>query len=139
MLTAFQPSTFQNNAFQIDVASGGGGGSAGGSSGRRKHIPGFISIYEILAHRELSKRDKQSIIAAIDPFIDAETIEEQQRRDSALYILEDLPPANRVDFSSLYENPLARLRLSQLLMGIDPLLMQSWEDEELFMLILAVI
>lgn len=143
MSTAFQPSAFQNNAFQIDVSDSGhlGSLSFGGRHHRKREraIKGYISVYEIVANRELAAKDHNILISALDPFIKAQTTQEQQRRDGAQYALESLPEVDRIDFPSLYRNQLAREKFESELKRISDIIEVFIARDELeeFILLLA--
>lgn len=146
MTTAFQPSAFQNNAFQIDASTpptAHGPISFGGrhSRKREKAINGYISVYKIIANRELVAQDRDILFSTLDPFIDAVTPIEQERRDNASYALDALPQAERIDFEAIYSNKLARQKLETELQRIANAIEQiSLQNEmEEFILLLAAI
>lgn len=146
MTTAFEIQAFQNNAFQIDASTpptAHGPLPFGGRHSRKrgKAINGYISVYEIIANRELEAQDRNILLSTLDPFIDAVTSEEQERRDNAGYALDALPQADRIDFEAIYSNQMARQRFETELQRIANIIEQISLQNELeeFMLLLAVI
>lgn len=114
MTTAFQSNAFQNNGFQID--SGPTPTPTADNflpqypKGRyRKTPPGnIVFIYD--KAKELPKEDAHQLLAAIDPYLDPETPEEDVRRSAAQYITDELPSVKRIDYAALKANELAHER-----------------------------
>lgn len=118
MTTAFQGNAFQNNAFQIDgspTPSPTGGHYLPQYRGRyKKRPPGNIAlVYE--KAKQLPSAETRKLLSSVDPFVDPETPEELENRQSAKYISDSLPSISRIDYSALEANALAYKRFKETL------------------------
>lgn len=129
MTTAFQSNAFQNDAFQIDNVTSSTSTTGAGSQGanakywkwRRErkyrykkrvkqpdYIRKIVKEYNELAKEIKNDQNKVKIlISTVDPYLWPINAEEMNRRMTAQYLVTTPPPANRVDFLSLFGNALA--------------------------------
>lgn len=167
MATAFQPSAFQNNAFQIDgtpvTPTTGSGGEPGDKGDQwRKYllykkekrkkkffkryaktatseVKETIKRYQVLAS-ELSEDQKNILVSAVDPFVIAENQAEIDRRRQAMYAFDKPPPAFRIDFESMLNNSFAKKRFDTLIEKLEKLILEQREqDDELLFIIAAIV
>lgn len=140
MTTAFQPSAFQNNAFQIDsVAPDTHDGGGYKPRGHKKQALGnLIRVYE--EARELLPNDRQ-LISVVDAYVDAKTPEQVERRLTAQYISDVIPEIDEVDLDSLFENQLSALRFERAIQEIEKRLVLARlnnEDDMLLIMLAAI-
>lgn len=148
MTTAFQPTAFQNNAFQIDGVNPSPD-THDGADGyyRRYHEERYLKNQEELAKLRGRYEDVQSIddgilLSAVEPFVDPLNEEEMERRYEAKYIIDKAPDAERIDFLSLLENQLAMTRLQyaiEMLIQKQEIITRMRRDEEDFFMLACLI
>lgn len=113
MTTAFQPNAFQNNVFQIDLSIDTHDGVDSipkfhlpvylGKDHRKQEFSNIIRIYD--KAKELGEADR--LISIIEPFIEAKTPEEIEKRSTAKRIVDKLPDIQRINMEYLVRNQLA--------------------------------
>lgn len=144
MTTAFQPSAFQNNAFQIDGVIPGGAADGSGVSGKHQgrdrkkkrkqlqkvasHMQHVVDRYNaMIREAEGDKQVEEFLISAVDPYVYPETEAEFDRRMKAIYIFDTPPPVSRINFQEMVSNPFAAERFE----GIIEKIMHNLEKSKI--------
>lgn len=130
-VTAFQPSAFQNDAFQIIGEEGAG--SVGNTGAMPLSSPDRQITIDYEKYRRLGGK---KLLAIVDPFINALNKKELEKRRNARFITPVAPSAKRIDFHTLLRNQLARLMLEAEIARIQQ--MQREEEEFLLVLLLSI-
>lgn len=136
MTTAFQPTAFQNNAFQIDfVDRGAGKGRGSGRKKRRYKIETGQELIDLIEQykslKDIPEIVEKQIISAVNPFVYPQTSEEAIRYSRASYLFDAIPPPDRVDFDMLLQNSISLERLKSALEK-----MRMMQEEEFCLLML---
>lgn len=149
MTTAFQPTAFQNNAFQIDGVNPITPDTHDGADGyyQRYHEERYLKNQEELAklrnlYEEVQFYDDGVLLSAVEPFIDPQNEQEMDRRYEAKYIVDVAPDADRIDFLSLLENQLAMTRLQyaiELLIHKQEIITKMRRQEEEFFMLACLV
>lgn len=136
-VSAFEPSAFQNNAFQIwadtNIPSRGSLPKK-----KKKEIASLRKRYEEVA---TAAADNRKLISVVDAYVATESHSEVERRSKAQYIVDTAPPSPRIDFVRLYQNMLARERLEAALSEIKLqliILNDRYREEEEFLLLMML-
>jgi hypothetical protein len=137
-VAAFQPEAFQPDAFQSEITQAGGVGIGGGR--RKKERPYMEPEEQISLQRSYEDMIRlappkltSDIIGAVDPYMIPRDEAEYNRRRSAKPLVDFIPGSERIDFTNLFNNSIARSRLEKV---IEKARKQQQEEEEFLLLML---
>ena len=138
MTTAFQSDAFQNNAFQIDVITptsvnnDSGSGRRRGARQARKYLE-LVEEYKQF-YRDIPTDIEKKIISAVNPFVLPETTQEIARHNSAAFLFDNAPPAERINFELLNQNSISLDRFKRALQEVRI----RQEEEEIALIMLLI-
>lgn len=146
MTTAFQPDAFQNNAFQIDVTTDTHDGVDGfkksylpiyvGRGHKKQKLGNVLRVYSD-ARRE--KPEAKRLLSLVDSYIEPINEAEQEKRNNAKFIVDDLPDLERINIAALVQNQMALDILLSEIGRIENQIKDRNADDDLLFMLAAIV